>query len=327
VATSNGSSSIRLGWSDNSANETGFKIERKLGVAGIYAVVTTAAANGTSFTDSGLTAGTVYFYRVSAQNTLGASATVEATAATATGAPVTASATFVNVDAATSGTWKGTYGSEGAMVMGDSSALPGYVAITPRGNSSWTWQYSTSDTRALQRINATDRLASAWYLDGSFTVDMNFTDGQTHRVAMYVLDWDQTSNRAQTVEILDTGSGAVLDSQTVSSFGAGKYLIWDLKGAVTVRFTKVSGFNAVLNGLFFGPASTTGGGTTMTATLTRPNLSVRINGKAGQVFKIYSSTNLTTWTEGPTVTLSSSTYDYIDAATATGGKFYKAVPQ
>jgi hypothetical protein len=327
IATSNGSSSIRLAWSDNSANETGFKIERKVGVAGTYAPVTTTAANATSFTDSGLTAGTVYFYRLAAQNTIGASASVEATAATATGAPVTASATFVNVDATTRGTWKGTYGSEGAMVVGDSSSLPGYVAITPRGNSSWTWQYSTTDTRALQRINAADRLASAWYLDGSFTVDMNFTDGKTHRVAMYFLDWD-LSGRAQTVEILDTGSGAVLDSQTVSAFGSGKYLSWDLKGAVTVRFTKASGFNAVLNGLFFGPASTNSSVTqTTTATLTRSSLSVRIKGTAGQVFKIYSSTNLTTWTEGPTVTLSGTTYDYVDGANASGGKFYKAVPQ
>ena len=327
IATGNGSSSIRLAWSDNSANETGFKIERKVGVAGTYATVTTAAANATTFTDSGLAAGTVYFYRLSAQNTIGGSATVEATAATATGAPVTASATFVNADSTTSGTWKGKYGSEGAMVMGDSSSLPGYVAVTPRGNSSWTWQYSTTDTRALQRMNAGDRLASAWYLDGSFTVDMNFTDGQTHRVAMYMLDWD-VNNRTQTVEILDTGSGAVLDSQTVSGFGSGKYLSWDLKGAVTVRFTKISGYNAVLNGLFFGPASTNTGITkTTTASRTGPNLSVRITGTVGQVFKIYSSANLSTWTEGPTVTLSGTTYDYVDAANGAGGKFYKAVPQ
>jgi hypothetical protein len=219
------------------------------------------------------------------------------------------------------------YGSDGAMVIGDSSTLPGYVQVMPSGNSAWVWADSTADARALQRISASDRLASAWYQDGSFTVDLNFTDGQTHRTAMYFLDWDQ-SGRTQTVEILDAGSGSVLNSQTLSGFGSGKYLVWDLKGAVRVRLTKISGFNAVLNGLFFAPASGSGSTQqTTTATLNRPNLSVRIAGTPGQAFKIYSSSNLTSWTEVTTVTLSGTTYDYVDAANGAGGKFYKAIPQ
>jgi hypothetical protein len=329
TATSAGSSSIRLAWSDNSANETGFKVERKLGVAGTYATVTTTAASATTFTDTGLIAGAVYFYRVSAVNETDASATIEATASTAAGAPVTASATFVKSDATTQGTWKGSYGSDGAFVIGDSATSPGYVQITPAGNLSWTWQYSTADTRALQRISANDRLAATWYLDGAFTVDLNFTDGQTHRAALYFVDWD-LNGRTETIDILDAGSGAVLSSQTVSAFGAGKYLVWDLKGAVRVRVSKVAGVNAVLSGLFFGPAGTVSGGLTQTtsASLTRPNVSVRIAGTAGQVFKIYSSADLINWNENTTVTLSGTTYDYLDTPDANGGgKFYKAVPQ
>jgi hypothetical protein len=328
TATSNGSSSIRLAWSDNSANETGFKIERKVGVAGTYATVTTTAASATSFADSGLVAGTVYFYRLSAVNSAGASATVEATAATAAASGVTASATFVKTDTTTQGTWKGAYGSEGAQVMGDSASLPGYVQITPAGNSEWTWEYSTTDARALQRINADDRTAAVWYLDGTFTVDLNFTDGQTHRTAMYFVDWD-LSDRTQTVEILDAASGAVLNTQTLSNFGSGKYLVWDFKGAVRVRLTKVAGFNAVLSGLFFGPATgSSGGGTQQTtaASLNQSKVNVRISGTPGQVFKIYSSANLSSWSEVTTVTLSGAAYNYVDAGGGTG-KFYKAVPQ
>jgi hypothetical protein len=328
AAASAGSSSIHLAWSDNSQNETGFKIERKIGVAGTYGAVTTTAAGATSFSDSGLAAGTVYFYRLSAVNSAGASATVEATAATAAASGVTASATFVKSDATTQGTWKGVYGADGAQVMGDSAALPGYVQITPAGKTDWTWEYSTADVRAPQRISANDRIASVWYQDGSFTVDLNFTDGQTHRTAMYFVDWD-LSGRTQTVEVLDAGSGAVLNSQTLSGFGSGKYLVWDLKGAVRVRLTKVSGFNAVLNGLFFGPAGSSGGALqqTTSASLSQSNVSVRITGTPGQVFKIYSSTNLSSWTEVTTVTLNGSTYDYSDPANMNGGKFYKAVPQ
>jgi hypothetical protein len=328
VAASAGSSSVHLAWNDNSSNETGFKIERKVGAAGTYAAVTTTAANATSWSDSGLTAGTIYFYRISAVNASGASTTVEASAATAAGSPVTASATFVKTDSSTQGNWKGVYGPDGADVIGDSSTMPGYVQIAPAGNGAWTWADSTTDARALQRVSASDRIASVWYLDGTFTVDLNFTDGQTHRTAMYFVDWDQ-SGRSQTVEILDAGSGAVLNSQTLSGFGSGKYLVWDLKGAVRVRLTKVSGLNAVLNGLFFGPASGSGGSAqqTTSASLNNANVSVRIAGTPGQAFKIYSSSNLSSWSEVTTITLTGTTYDYVDNANTSGGKFYKAIPQ
>ena len=59
--------------------------------------------------------------------------------------------------------------------------------------------------------------------------------------------------RSQTVELLDASSGAVLDSQSVSNFGEGTYLSWNVKGAVRARITKQSGSNAVLMGAFPGP--------------------------------------------------------------------------
>lgn len=329
TVTASGASQLNVRWSDNSSDETNFKIERKTGAAGTYATISTTAANAVSFTDSSLAQGTQYFYRLSAVNAGGASATVEASGTTAAGSPVTASATFVNTDAATSGSWKGVYGADGASVMGDASTLPGYVQVTPSGNSAWTWNYSTTDTRAPQKISGTDRIASAWYLDGSFAVDLNFTDGQAHRVALYFLDWD-LSGRSQTVQILDAGSGSVLSAQTINDFGNGKYLIWDLKGAVRVKLTKTSGFNAVLNGLFFAPAAATGGAGgiqhTSDGTLSGQNWSLQITGSVGQKFKVYSSADLTNWTDRGTVTLTGTTYNFTDAASA-GMTFYRAVPQ
>ncbi len=60
------SSKIKLTWSDNSYGEDGFKIERKTDVGGIYAQVAVAAANSTSYTDTGLEKSTTYFYRIMA---------------------------------------------------------------------------------------------------------------------------------------------------------------------------------------------------------------------------------------------------------------------
>jgi hypothetical protein len=70
-------------------------------------------------------------------------------------------------------------------------------------------------------------------------------------VSAYFLDWDHRG-RAQTVEVLDADTGAVLDTRTVSGFAEGQYLTWDLSGRVQIRVTNLGGVNAVLSGLFFG---------------------------------------------------------------------------
>ena len=71
TATVVSSSQITLSWTDNATNEAGYKIERKVGVSGTYAQVSVTAANVTSFTDTGLTASTTYYYRVRTTNNSG----------------------------------------------------------------------------------------------------------------------------------------------------------------------------------------------------------------------------------------------------------------
>src|SRR5207249_12186656 len=70
------SSSVSLAWTDNSNNETGFKIQRKQGATGIYTTIKTTAAYITTYTDSdsALLDGTQYYYKVSATNSAGDSA-------------------------------------------------------------------------------------------------------------------------------------------------------------------------------------------------------------------------------------------------------------
>ena len=64
---------LTLTWTDNSGNENGFAIERKTGTNGTFAQVTTVGANVTSYTNSGLMAGTTYCYRLNAFNVAGTS--------------------------------------------------------------------------------------------------------------------------------------------------------------------------------------------------------------------------------------------------------------
>ncbi|MFN6203082.1 MAG: fibronectin type III domain-containing protein, partial [Acidobacteriota bacterium] len=63
-------------WSDNSNNETGFRIERRLST-GDFTVVTTSPSTtptntgARSYTDTGLVKNTQYFYRIFAINSVG----------------------------------------------------------------------------------------------------------------------------------------------------------------------------------------------------------------------------------------------------------------
>src|SRR5262249_27120097 len=85
---------LTLTWTDNSANEDGFGIERKIGTSGTYGQIATIGANATSYTDTGLTAGTTYCYRTFAFNVTGSSPySNEACAAPASLPSVTISAT------------------------------------------------------------------------------------------------------------------------------------------------------------------------------------------------------------------------------------------
>lgn len=69
VTNSGPGTNIVLAWTDNSATETSFKIERKLGVSGSYTQIDTTAANVTTYTDSSAkTSNRPYIYRVRAAN-------------------------------------------------------------------------------------------------------------------------------------------------------------------------------------------------------------------------------------------------------------------
>jgi uncharacterized delta-60 repeat protein len=89
---------INLAWT-NVAGETSYTIERKVSTAGSWAILTTKAADVTTHNDTGLTAGTVYYYRIKASNTIGDSQYSEQSlpAAPVLSAPVVASSSQINL--------------------------------------------------------------------------------------------------------------------------------------------------------------------------------------------------------------------------------------
>jgi hypothetical protein len=85
LATAVAVRTIALTWTDNSAGENGFQIERSVNGKG-FSQIATVGANVTSFSQSGLRRGRTYSYRVRAYNSAGYSAYSNIAGATALGA-------------------------------------------------------------------------------------------------------------------------------------------------------------------------------------------------------------------------------------------------
>jgi hypothetical protein len=185
-----------------------------------------------------------------------------------------ATATFVITDTTTEGKWVGVYGSDGYTMAAGPQSLPAYATFSFVGGYTWIWAATSTDSRAL--VSGSTGLAACWYSATTFTLDVNLTDGNTHQVALYAVNWDSQA-RSETITITDAVSGAVLSTETIPPFSDGVWLVWNISGSVIFTVTNNnSSVNAVVSGLFFAPASsvasppTTGSGYMVVMVTTPP---------------------------------------------------------
>src|SRR5262249_5420670 len=104
-----------------------------------------------------------------------------------------AAASFTGLDTTTQGAWTGKYGSGGYLTANGSSVNSTYGTVGLLNALTYTWAEQTTDARALQSsAGASTGIASAYtqYSGQSFTINIGIGDGNTHKISLYLLDWD-----------------------------------------------------------------------------------------------------------------------------------------
>jgi len=233
-----------------------------------------------------------------------------------TGKAATGSASFVRSDTTTQGTWQGVYGTDGYSEANGPQSLPAYVAMTMQNQLNHTWATGTTDSRALQTGSGSGRLAACWDNYLPFTFDVNFTDGNAHQFALYALDWDK-NGRAETIQILDGATNAVLDSRSISGFTGGIYLVWNISGNVKVNVIMNAWPNAVVSGVFFGGGAPSAPGVSVSPT------SMSLNRSQQQQFTAAATGGASqnvTWSISPSSGSISSSGLYTAPSTITGNQ-------
>jgi subtilisin family serine protease len=151
------------------------------------------------------------------------------------------------------GNWKKVYGNDGAYVVGDNTTFPSFVDVTFDGASPVILQNTTSNVVALQKQSIPNQRIAAYDASANTeAINLDFIDGKSHQVSLYVANLDG-KERTEDVQIIDSVTGLVLNTQTVSKLKKGEYLTYDLSGIVQIKLTNVSGPNVVFSGIFFDP--------------------------------------------------------------------------
>lgn len=153
------------------------------------------------------------------------------------GYPSSGTAVFSGTDTTTQGNWKSAYGGAGYGIVGDSSQQPSYGSFSYKLGTDATWAASTTDPRALLKASSTtDRVAARRYANLHETIDVNV--GATPRdVALYLMEWG-SGDYQESVDVIDSDSGRILNTQIVSNFNNGVYLKYSVTGRVQFRVTK-----------------------------------------------------------------------------------------
>lgn len=234
---------IRLAWTDNSNNETGFKIERSTDGSS-YTQITTVPANRKWYVDTGLTRGQIYYYKVRAYNGSGDSAYTSAASATPFALSDLTYRVLLDADTQVYTDLAGStpVASDGDLVRrwNNQGTLGGYFDVASDTRRP-TWQQAEINSKASLRFATDDALK-----DGANTASTwkFLHDGSGYSIVVVYKTTSADPNAAGM--ILDTCNGAATANVGMSYF-------YDDRAAVprldTMAFQIVKGTAGTSHGL------------------------------------------------------------------------------
>jgi LmbE family N-acetylglucosaminyl deacetylase len=268
---------IDLTWTDNATNETGYYVERapdQAGVAGTYAQVASLPANVVSYSNTGLTSSSRYWFRVRAFNTSdvsGYSPAVSATTLLLPAAPTNlqgqaVSTTRIDLTWTANATNETAYTVERAPNNAGVAGTFAQIASLPAGATAYSNTGLNATTTYWYRVraeNATD--VSAYSSQISVTTPQG-PAAPTNLVATATsptqinLTWvdNSTTETGYTVERAPDNSGTAGTFAAIATVPANSVSFSDVTVSENTRYWyRVRGFTAVDVSAYSGLASTT----------------------------------------------------------------------
>jgi subtilisin family serine protease len=167
--------------------------------------------------------------------------------------PPTTPTTNQGTDTTTTGqNWRNQYGSQGAIVAGDSSQLPTYVTSFNTSTAAVTVLNSKTRSQvALQKITDVNSGIEA-YFSAPTTLSLNLavTGTQAHIVTLYFADYNH-QHRQERIQVIESTTGNLLATQDIANFNNGIYVSFRISASTTFQIVNTAGPSAVLSGVFF----------------------------------------------------------------------------
>lgn len=214
-ATASSTTQVTVSWTDNSSNETGFKVERKIGASGTWSEIATVAANVTSYADTGLAQSTPYIYRVRAYSGAGPSSSTSEV--TATIQPATTEIILDNTSGsvAYTGTWTssttdaGYYGTnyrhDGNTGKGTRSVKYTPTIVEVGEYEVFAWYPSTASRSSIIPVDVVDA-------NGTTTITLNETTNGSPWVSIGTYDFAAGTDGYVRIRNDGTGNYVVADA-------------------------------------------------------------------------------------------------------------------
>jgi fibronectin type 3 domain-containing protein len=130
------------------------------------------------------------------------------------------------------------------------------ATLTVEQGTRYVWSNPTTDGRALESPNRTERRAATWFDNTQLRLRLDFSSAYAGNLHLYVVDWDTTTRR-QNITVTD-GTTTKTVAMT-NSYNQGAWLHFPINvgpgGTVRITADYVAGFNPNISGLFLGDAS------------------------------------------------------------------------